>query len=108
MLVILTMNRNFMEFMHTEYPELTSSLADAHFGFTAVESAWPPCGLRPFLHPASASRLLVPTLLLFCCCSCCACSYALVLLSSSLRHLLVLFLRLLRAALVRTSLRPVS
>jgi hypothetical protein len=27
MIVILRMNRNFMEFMRTEYPELTSSLA---------------------------------------------------------------------------------
>ena len=73
--------------------------------------ACPPCA-RSFLPacipPPFLARLLVPTVLLLCCCSCCACSCTLVLLSSALHHLLVLFLRLLRAALVRSPLRSLS
>ena len=37
MLVILCMNREFMDFMHTEYPELVISFANGHFSFTTVE-----------------------------------------------------------------------
>ena len=37
MLVILRMNREFMDFMHIEYPELMTSFANRHFSFTTVE-----------------------------------------------------------------------
>ena len=37
MLVILRMNRNFMEFMRTNYPDLAKALAKQHFGCTVVE-----------------------------------------------------------------------
>ena len=37
MLVILRMNRKFMEFMRTNYPDLAKSLAKQHFGCTVVE-----------------------------------------------------------------------
>ena len=36
MLVILRMNRKFMEFMRKHYPDLTKSLAQQHFGCTVV------------------------------------------------------------------------
>ena len=39
MLVILRMNRKFMEFMRTNYPDLARSLAEQHFGCTVVEEA---------------------------------------------------------------------
>ena len=39
MLVILRMNRKFMEFMRTNDAELAKSLADQHFGCTVVEEA---------------------------------------------------------------------
>ena len=31
------MNSEFMDFMHTEYPELMTSFADGHFSFTTVQ-----------------------------------------------------------------------
>ena len=37
MLVILRMNRDFMEFMREHYPDLATSLANQHFGYTTVE-----------------------------------------------------------------------
>ena len=37
MLVILRMNRKFMEFMRTNYPELARSLANQHLGQTVVD-----------------------------------------------------------------------
>ena len=37
MLVILRMNREFMDFMHIEYLELMTSFANRHFSFTTVE-----------------------------------------------------------------------
>ena len=37
MLVVLRMNRRFMEFMLTIYPDLTKALAKQHFGYTTVE-----------------------------------------------------------------------
>ena len=37
MLVILRMNRKFMEFMRQRYPSLARSLAKQHFGQTLVE-----------------------------------------------------------------------
>ena len=37
MLVILRMNRAFMEHMRGAYPELTKTLAKQHFGMTLVE-----------------------------------------------------------------------
>ena len=36
MLVILRMNRDFMEFMRTNYPDVARKLADQHFGFTPI------------------------------------------------------------------------
>ena len=35
MIVVLRMNRKFMEFMRKEYPELTKSLVEQRFGRTA-------------------------------------------------------------------------
>ena len=37
MLVVLRMNRRFMEFMRTNYPDLAKALAKQHFGYTTVE-----------------------------------------------------------------------
>ena len=37
MLVILRMNRKFMEFMRERYPDLTKSLMRQHFGCTVVD-----------------------------------------------------------------------
>ena len=46
MLVILRMNREFMDFMHIEYPELMTSFANGHFSFTTVEPVWSPQRIR--------------------------------------------------------------
>ena len=37
MLVILRMNRSFMEFMRKHYQELTTSLVRQHYGCTVVD-----------------------------------------------------------------------
>ena len=37
MLVILRMNRNFMEFMREHYQDLTKSLTRQHFGLSVVD-----------------------------------------------------------------------
>ena len=36
MVVVLRMNRNFMDFMREHYPELCKALAQQHFGRTVV------------------------------------------------------------------------
>ena len=38
MLVILRMNRNFMEWARVHYKDLISKLANQHFGMTVVEA----------------------------------------------------------------------
>ena len=66
MLVILRMNRDSMEFMRTNYPDVARKLADQHFGFTPIpdeqtKAAHKPSTSEPGpsgVEPASATEEL--------------------------------------------------
>ena len=61
--MVLRMNRRFMEFTRTIYPDLAKALAKQHFGYTTVRCrAGPGAGPSTALREHSRSEQLVRSL----------------------------------------------